>query len=773
MQHSRSGWAFAGYALLTLALTYPLVTVVGVALPHDPGDPVLNAWILWWNSRAVPLTSAWWNAPAFYPAPDVLAFSEHLLGLAFLSAPVQWVTGNPILAYNLVFLLSFPFSGWAMYLLGFELTRRRDAAWVAGLAYAFAPYRVEQIAHVQVLSSYWMPLALLCLHAYLRDPRRTWLVLLGGAVALQGLTNGYFLLFFPILIGLWVLWFASPLRPWSIAAHIGAACTAALAAVAPFLLRYRAAHDAYGFARPLDEISGFSADVTSVFSAPVELHLWRFLRLSSRAEGHLFPGVTMLLLLGMALVTARWRPSGPSSWSLTQFRRVLVVLAVVIGAVLAARLWLGPFAFTVLGIAVSVTRWDKPLSLLLLFLLTAALLSPPIVEARQRRSVLGFYLLGAAVTWVLALGPTLTLLNQPILYRAPYSWLMTLPGFDALRVPARFWMLTLVCLSTCAGLAYARLVPANRRWGPALLAGVTAAGLADCWIAPMLIAPAPARSAVLERAARHPVIELPIRSRDADLAAMYRSMFHGQPVANGYSGYLAPHYPALQSAAANLDPLLLTSLASVGVRDVRIDRATDVEGMYAQYVARHPGAELIAEDEDELLFRLPPAPPPREALATGPELSIAHLDANVKPDRVDFMLDGDRWTRWDTGPQRKGHELRIDLGTEQAVEAVSTALGPYFHDFPRVLSVEVSRDGEDWLEVWRGPTATLAMTSALRAPADLPLVFPIGGRRARFLRLRQLGEDPDFYWSIAELKVLGPRLAEAAAGRGLVGDVTP
>jgi hypothetical protein len=41
----------------------------------------------------------------------------------------------------------------------------------------------------------------------------------------------------------------------------------------------------------------------------------------------------------------------------------------------------------------------------------------------------------------------------------------------------------------------------------------------------------------------------------------------------------------------------------------------------------------------------------------------------------------------------------------------------------------------------------------MRSPRDIPLVFPIG-RSARYIRLKQLGEDPVYYWSVAELRVL-------------------
>ena len=73
---------------------------------------------------------------------------------------------NPLLAYNVAVLLSFPLCGIAAYALAFELTGRHDAAWLAGLAFAFSPYRANEFGHLQMLSYFWAPVALLALHRY-------------------------------------------------------------------------------------------------------------------------------------------------------------------------------------------------------------------------------------------------------------------------------------------------------------------------------------------------------------------------------------------------------------------------------------------------------------------------------------------------------------------------------------------------------------------------------------------------------------------------------
>ena len=59
---------------VTCAYTWPLPAYATSAIAPDRGDPLLVTWILWWTSHTIPLTSAWWNAPAFYPSAGVLAF---------------------------------------------------------------------------------------------------------------------------------------------------------------------------------------------------------------------------------------------------------------------------------------------------------------------------------------------------------------------------------------------------------------------------------------------------------------------------------------------------------------------------------------------------------------------------------------------------------------------------------------------------------------------------------------------------------------------------
>ena len=193
-------WALLGFSALAIFWTWPVAANLNSRIPHDAGDPVLNIWILWWNAQATPLTDAWWNAPMMWPVPGSMALSEHLLGLSIVATPLQLLGAGPITAYNVCLLLTYALSGFFAYLLGKRLTGSTFAGICAGIAFGFSPYRASQLAHIQVLSSQWMPLALLGLHAYLDTGARRWLVVFGLAWLLQALSNGYFLLFFPVLI---------------------------------------------------------------------------------------------------------------------------------------------------------------------------------------------------------------------------------------------------------------------------------------------------------------------------------------------------------------------------------------------------------------------------------------------------------------------------------------------------------------------------------------------------------------------------------------------
>ena len=213
---------------------------------------------------------------------------------------------NPIGAYNVALILSAWLSGFFAFLLGRRLTGSTAAGVIAGLAFGFSPYRVSQLAHLQVLTAQWMPLALYGMHAYLDDRRRRWLALVAVAWLLQALSNGYFLLFFPVLIALWLAWFVR----WKADPRPGLALIATFAGssllLLPTLLKDREVHNAMGLARQRGEMLLFSAEPGSLLRMPDLLKFWPYFEPKTQ-EDFLFPGVTAVILVLIAAVVAARR----------------------------------------------------------------------------------------------------------------------------------------------------------------------------------------------------------------------------------------------------------------------------------------------------------------------------------------------------------------------------------------------------------------------------------------------------------------------------------
>ena len=224
---------------------------------------------------------------------------------------------------------------------------------------------------------------------------------------------------------------------------------------------------------------------------------------------------------------------------------------------------------------------------------------------------------------------------------------------------------------------------------------------------------------------------------------------------NGYSGHTPAHYPALRLGLAAGDGGVLTMLSELGVRNVLVNRTRDAEGISLRFVSSYAGARLIHETTDESLFRL--AAPPETLILkhSGKVLPVVGLTANVNPDAVWNAIDGDLKSRWESGPQRNGHYLVADLGARQMIGAIQLALGPFVADYPRDLQIEVSNDGIDWRLGWSGPTAARAIAAAIRNPISVEVDIPCDRCHGRFVRLSQRGHHAVYYWSIAELRILG------------------
>ncbi|MGQ9554460.1 MAG: hypothetical protein ACUVWR_10135 [Anaerolineae bacterium] len=189
--------------ILTLLLSWPVWRYAGSTVAGDIGDPLLNTWILAWDAHALLRGTNVWDANMYYPLRGVLAYTEHLLGPAVLSLPLQLIS-EPLPAYNLTLLASFPLAFLAAYLLALHLWRRHWAALVAGAAFAFGPYRFALLSHLQLLEGQWLPFAILMLDRYMRLPGRWRLVAAFVFLLLQVSVGWYMAVFSMVAVAAWV-----------------------------------------------------------------------------------------------------------------------------------------------------------------------------------------------------------------------------------------------------------------------------------------------------------------------------------------------------------------------------------------------------------------------------------------------------------------------------------------------------------------------------------------------------------------------------------------
>jgi hypothetical protein len=694
--------AAAALAALTCAYTWPLIGHVGSSVPHDRGDPLLVTWILWWSTHTVPLTTAWWNAPAFYPSPGVFAFSENLLGLAPITAPVIALTKSALAGYNAAFLLSYLLSGLGAYMLAFVLTRRHDASFVSAVAFAFAPYRLSHTHHLQLLSSYWMPVAIAALHQYVAAPRWRWAALFAGSWLLQALACGYYLFFLTIFVLLWLAWFAPRRLAWRDGARLAVAWGVACLAISPILLGYRAIHTLYGFKRSPVEVLNYSADVSGLWSAAPDSLMWSWLHAGASSESEQFPGLMILLLF-------------------------------ISGVVLAARSF---------RLKAETTGEQKDA-------VGVALSSVASAFRRKDRGTVWFYSVAALLMWILSLGPRPTLHGQPLGVPGPYALLMNLPGFTGMRVPARLWMLSVLCLAVLAALVIARIDSRRTR---RLVAAIATVGLLlDGWPRAFPIAAVPEMRITTTNARAR--LGLPLRENETE--TMYGAIAQARPVFNGYSGFHAPQHFAMRDLLEHYDPRILDRLAASETIEVVIENARDTSGAWSRYLQAHNGARRVDVSPEWTSYELPPTGASTPAAIAGSSLRVASVVASTNARDIRAILDGDLDTRWHTPLQVGGETIVADLGTPHHVAAVVLCLGAYPGQYPRGLAVEVSTDSVEWSTVYTGGTALETYDAALRSPREVPVTLPVRRDRVRFVRLRQTGSDPRYGWTIVELRVIG------------------
>jgi hypothetical protein len=568
------------YVVLAVIMTWPLAAHLNRFIAWDLGDPVFICWVMMWTGGQVlkllhgdvNALHDYWNGNIFSPERLTIAYSEHFTPQMLQALPIFAATGNMVLCYNLLFLSTIVLAGWGMYLLVRELTGRPIAAFVAGLAFAFAPYRISEGSHLQVLSSQWMPLALYGFRRYFVTGRTRPLVGASTALTIQNLSCGYYLLFFAPFAGAYCLYEMADRRLFR-SARVWTSLTIAAIAVAaitwPFVSPYlKVRHHGEGV-RSVQESVEFSADVYAFGTASTKSIEGDVVAAFPKGEGEGFAGFAILTLAGVAVVwgigrarAAARAASAPVSW-----RRIAgTVTGVALALDLAVALVL--MLAGSLPIVVNGKPYHNVTPLLVAAVGLGVLLL--VISPGARRfvrgvagSTLGFYASATLASAMLALGPRIMSFGRAV-GAGPYYWLFRhVPGFDGIRVPSRYLMLVACFLAVLAGLGIAALLTRlSRRAGIALVAAASVAILAESWVVPMPtnvrlvsrgfeLSPrelytgqdmGPLYQYVRDAPGDVTLIEFPFGDTAYEILATYYAGYHRRPLVNGYSGFFPESY---------------------------------------------------------------------------------------------------------------------------------------------------------------------------------------------------------------------------------------
>jgi hypothetical protein len=348
-------WTLAAIGSLALAaiMKWPTLRHPQYTLPQDLGDPTLVSWLLAWPGHIL-LTNydQLWHGNAFFPDRWSYAFTDSLLGYA----PAGMLGDGPLAAalrYNILFVLVHALAFFGAYVLARQLGVDRIAALVPALAFAYAPWRLTQAGHLQVLSTGGIALALAMLargHGWTlrwgfkpRKVRPGWIVA-GWLVAAWQITLGFGigLLFGYVLAGIVlavaVAWLVRRvlrkkrhrigriLAANLVGGTIFGAVTVLMAL--PYLVVVEQHPNAR---RPFEALFSFSPPPRGFLTAPAESWLWGGAHegarqlLSWTPEMTLLPGFALLGLAVAGLVYSVW-----SMWT-----RALLAAGVVAGVILA------------------------------------------------------------------------------------------------------------------------------------------------------------------------------------------------------------------------------------------------------------------------------------------------------------------------------------------------------------------------------------------------------------------------------------------------------
>lgn len=483
----RPGAALGLYALLAIALTWPLPARLADGLPAGDNDLWQNVWNFWWWKTALfeRGQSPYRTDLLYQPGEVSLAFHTHSEANVLATMPVNLAAGAPA-ALVLATILGFLLAAWGGYFLAREAAASPQAAFLGGIVLGFFPQHFEQsLEHLNLASYQGMPFFLFALIRLARRGGWKLSALAGAFFALDCLCswhNG--LLVLPTALAIFVREVARSRRPAGRAAAEGA-----LAA-------------------------GFAALVLAPFIGPMarEILAGETYFVKPRVE----KGIDPLFLFVPSAEHPLWGAS---------FRGLYERLRTYPAAGFTAYLGFGALA---LAIVAAVRSWRR---------------RGGDDRAGISRATWIFWAAVFAGNLVLAAGDPLVFAGTRTGIRTPFALLGKVPILDTLRVANRFLIPAVLALSVLAAAGARELLEGRPARTRRLLFATLAALLAldYLWVPyPTRDVPRPAWTSAIERCPPGLLLDVPGSHKARAAEDMYAQTLHRRPMVGGYASCLPP-----------------------------------------------------------------------------------------------------------------------------------------------------------------------------------------------------------------------------------------
>lgn len=555
---------FIAFCFLTVLMTWPWVLHLRDAVA-DRGDPYMISWTLWWDYHQTfhnPLHL--FDANVFYPYRYTLAFSENDYGVALLLFPLFAAGLKPLTVNSIATFLAFAFCGYGAFRVTRTLTGRSGPAWIAGIVFAFIPFRFHLLSHLHYLFAGWIPLMLESVVLFARKPTRHRATWMGITFFMNGLSCISWFIMTIVPLVLTVIFFViarkSLLRNREFWLRGSIAIAIASLALAPFLWPYYRVSVLYGFRWQPWEFAMNSPSIIHWFKAEPRNRVWHNFG-ATIAGGHmLFPGMLAPLLAMAALQFGNQFSS--KKW-IERFSKLLDFVIVAAAVIATLALGYGDRIYTVFGLRV-IRLNDRSVHEASAILIFAIGLKIGLwLVSLIRRSKLSYAgranpqtdpkftfteAIGVGAIWAVA-GFLSSLGANFFFNRWLHDYLFL---YQSIRIPSRAAMVCYLGLAILAGIGSLRIADglwklvSHRRLKAGVFVVIALAVLFELHASPLKIESGEVNPSALalrlkQTPMRGGLVELP--STESDLSRhfyMLRAADHGRPLVNATSSFISP-----------------------------------------------------------------------------------------------------------------------------------------------------------------------------------------------------------------------------------------